>query len=183
MENATLFCVGTVRGVRTAAICTVDGSPFKWEEGDYDPHGQVVADGKSNMIDVGLKVAKRVMQETKENSLANAQVEGSLSNNQIFPIEQQKEHIKTFKDANLYDFIMEIDSLKIEQKAKIFQLTQKKFESNLQFYLENATTLKEDQIEKIIILFYKVQKNLDKGFEASTKEICEANKESSGPIN
>lgn len=64
MENATLFCVGTVRGIRTAAIGTVDGSPFKWGDGDYDPHGKIVADGKSNMIEVGLEVAAKVMKET-----------------------------------------------------------------------------------------------------------------------
>jgi len=28
MENATLFCVATIRGIRAAAICSIDGSPF-----------------------------------------------------------------------------------------------------------------------------------------------------------
>lgn len=83
MENATLFCVGTVRGIRTAAIGTIDGSPFKWGDGDYDPHGTVVAEGKSNMIDVGLKVASQVMKETQKDLIS----EGTTSNNQIFAVE------------------------------------------------------------------------------------------------
>jgi uridine phosphorylase len=57
MENATLFCIGTVRGIRTAAIGTVDGSPFHWDSGDYDPHGNTVAEGKVRMIKTGLSVA------------------------------------------------------------------------------------------------------------------------------
>lgn len=65
MENASLFCVGSVRGIRTAAIGTIDGSPFKWDEGDYDPHGAVVGDGKMRMIKTGLRVAKNLYDEMK----------------------------------------------------------------------------------------------------------------------
>jgi uridine phosphorylase len=50
MENATLFCIGSVRGIRTGAIATIDGSPFNWDDGDYDPHGTIVAEGKIRMI-------------------------------------------------------------------------------------------------------------------------------------
>ena len=50
MENATLFCIGSVRGIRTGAIATIDGSPFNWDEGNYDPHGTIVAEGKIRMI-------------------------------------------------------------------------------------------------------------------------------------
>ncbi|KAF4732576.1 hypothetical protein FOZ63_024347 [Perkinsus olseni] len=39
MENSALFNVASIRGIRAAAICTVDGCPLKWDEGDYDPHG------------------------------------------------------------------------------------------------------------------------------------------------
>ena len=69
MENATLFCVGSVRGIRTAAIATIDGSPFKWDEGDYDPHGTVVAEGKKRMILTGLKVAKMVLEDSSVEEL------------------------------------------------------------------------------------------------------------------
>ena len=65
MENSTLFCIGTLRGIRTAAIATIDGSPFRWEAGDYDPHGLVVAEAKNKMILTGLKVAKKLINETK----------------------------------------------------------------------------------------------------------------------
>lgn len=54
MENATLFCTATVRGIRAAAIGTIDGSPFLWDEGDYDPHGEIVKKGKERMILTGL---------------------------------------------------------------------------------------------------------------------------------
>ena len=66
MENATLFSIGTLRGIRTAAIATVDGSPFRWEAGDYDPHGLVVAEAKNKMMLTGLKVAKKLINETKQ---------------------------------------------------------------------------------------------------------------------
>lgn len=58
MENSTLFCIGTLRGIRTASIATVDGSPLRWDDGDYDPHGFAVSEGKTKMILTGLKVAK-----------------------------------------------------------------------------------------------------------------------------
>lgn len=56
MEVATLFTVGMMRGIRTAAIATVDGNLFN--KGDYDPHGKVVAEGKENMLKIGLNIAK-----------------------------------------------------------------------------------------------------------------------------
>lgn len=44
MEIATLFVIGTMKGVRTAAIAVADGNIFA--ENEYDPHGTVVANGK-----------------------------------------------------------------------------------------------------------------------------------------
>ncbi|KAF4670924.1 hypothetical protein FOL47_001773 [Perkinsus chesapeaki] len=60
MENSALFIVAAIRGIRAAAVCTVDGSPLKWDEGDYDPHGNTVAEGKDRMIKTGINVAKRI---------------------------------------------------------------------------------------------------------------------------
>lgn len=48
MEVAALFIVGIMRGVRTAAIATADGNVFN--QGDYDPHGTIVAEGKKKML-------------------------------------------------------------------------------------------------------------------------------------
>lgn len=56
MEVATLFTVGKMRGIRTAAIATADGNLFN--KGDYDPHGKVVAASKLKMLKIGLTVAK-----------------------------------------------------------------------------------------------------------------------------
>lgn len=64
MENATLFCIGSVRGIRTGAIAVIDGSPFNWEKGDYDPMGTKVSEGKNKMILTGLKVAKKIFTES-----------------------------------------------------------------------------------------------------------------------
>ena len=51
MESATLFTIGTVRGVRTAAVCTVvSGVFFPEDKNDYDAHGPDVDEGKSKMI-------------------------------------------------------------------------------------------------------------------------------------
>lgn len=54
MENSALFTIATVRGIRAGACAVVDGSPFKWESGDYDPHGTKVNDGKRHMFEAGL---------------------------------------------------------------------------------------------------------------------------------
>ena len=35
-----------------------------WDEGVYDPHGEIVKQGKKNMILTGLKVAKKVAFES-----------------------------------------------------------------------------------------------------------------------
>jgi uridine phosphorylase len=37
MECATLFVIGQLRGVKTAAAVVLDGNPLKWQEGVYDP--------------------------------------------------------------------------------------------------------------------------------------------------
>lgn len=54
MENSALFTIASVRGIRAGAIAVVDGSPFKWESGDYDPHGTKVNEGKKHMFTAGL---------------------------------------------------------------------------------------------------------------------------------
>ena len=64
MEVATLFVIGTMRGIRTAAIATADG--YLFGENDYDPHGTAVADGKLKMLKAGLNVAKKAAIEDKQ---------------------------------------------------------------------------------------------------------------------
>ena len=63
MENSCLFALGSLRGIRTAAIGTIDGSPFTWDTEGYDPQGNIVSDGKKKMLQVGLKVCKKAMDE------------------------------------------------------------------------------------------------------------------------
>lgn len=105
MENATLFCIGSVRGIRTAAMGTIDGSPFNWEAGDYDPHGKTVADGKKNMIRCGLIVASRLAAEDKvieKDEQSRLEKEAK----QIFDDEKSAKYLKIFQEKNLYDYIM-----------------------------------------------------------------------------
>lgn len=54
MEAAALFVIASLAGIRAGAVAAVDGNPLKWEDGDYDPHGTKVAEGKKKMLLVGL---------------------------------------------------------------------------------------------------------------------------------
>lgn len=63
MEVAALFIIGSMRGIRTAALATADGNVFN--QGDYDPHGKIVAEGKIKMLKCGLNVAKKAAIEDK----------------------------------------------------------------------------------------------------------------------
>ena len=64
MEVAALFIIGTMRGIRTAALATADGNVFN--QGDYDPHGKIVAEGKLKMLQIGLNVAKKAVIEDQQ---------------------------------------------------------------------------------------------------------------------
>ena len=63
MELATLLIVAALRGIRAGGVFTVDGNP---DEGDvedptgYDPHRDVVREGKRRMIEVGLDAIVRL---------------------------------------------------------------------------------------------------------------------------
>jgi uridine phosphorylase len=59
MECATLFVIGHLRGVRTAAVLAVDGNPLKWKEGQYDP----TADRLNQSIDVAIQAALDVLSQ------------------------------------------------------------------------------------------------------------------------
>ena len=55
MECATLFIIASLRGVKAGSILTIDGNPLKWNEGNYDPHGTKVTEGKARMLKLGLQ--------------------------------------------------------------------------------------------------------------------------------
>jgi hypothetical protein len=113
MENATLFCVGSVRGIRTGAIATIDGSPFHWEDGDYDPHGTVVANGKKNMILTGLRVAKKIVMENEQNPTCSLQKQASAYKkqaNQIFSEEESEKYLSIFKENDIFEFLESLNS-------------------------------------------------------------------------
>ncbi len=54
MEVSALFVIASLAGIRAGAVAAIDGNPLKWDEGDYDPHGTKVAEGKNKMLLVGL---------------------------------------------------------------------------------------------------------------------------------
>ena len=63
MELAALLIVAALRGVRAGGIFTVDGNPSEGDPEDarvYDPHRDVVREGKERMIEVGLDAIKRL---------------------------------------------------------------------------------------------------------------------------
>jgi uridine phosphorylase len=63
MELAALLIVAALRNLRAGGIFTVDGSPSEGDAEDariYDPHRDVVRQGKERMIDVGLEAIKRL---------------------------------------------------------------------------------------------------------------------------
>mgnify|MGYP000861569197 CR=1 FL=1 len=55
MEVSALYVIASLRGVKAGAIATVDGNPLKWDEGNYDPHGEQVTRGKERMLQIGLE--------------------------------------------------------------------------------------------------------------------------------
>lgn len=55
MECSALFVIASLRGIRAGSILTVDGNPLKWQEGNYDPHGTRVSEGKARMLKLALE--------------------------------------------------------------------------------------------------------------------------------
>ncbi|KAF1081695.1 MAG: hypothetical protein GQF41_2035 [Candidatus Rifleibacterium amylolyticum] len=55
MECSALFVIASLRKIRAGAIATIDGNPLKWDEGNYDPHGEKVTLGKKRMLQIGLE--------------------------------------------------------------------------------------------------------------------------------
>lgn len=102
MENATLFCIGTVRGIRTGAIATIDGSPFNWDKGDYDPDGKLVSDGKRKMMMIGLKVAKKIAVETHDEIKT---IDQDKLMKKPFSAKESMLLFEFYKNNNLFDYI------------------------------------------------------------------------------
>ena len=61
MEVATLLVIASLNNIKAGAIATVDGNPLKWDEGNYDPHGIKVAEGKKRMLKIGLEAMLKMM--------------------------------------------------------------------------------------------------------------------------
>jgi hypothetical protein len=52
--------------------------------------------------------------------------------------------------------------------------------SDFQFYLANGTELDDETLQKIIVLFYKIQKDMDTEFRHKATKYCD---EAEGPSN
>ena len=57
METSCLFTIASIRGIRAGSVAAVDGSPFEWGEGNYDPTGAKVTKAKEHMFKIGLDTA------------------------------------------------------------------------------------------------------------------------------
>jgi uridine phosphorylase len=69
MELAALLIVAALRGLRAGAIFTVDGNPAEGDPEDarvYNPHRDVVREGKERMIEVGLDAITRLAAKDAE---------------------------------------------------------------------------------------------------------------------
>lgn len=167
MEVAALFIVGAMRGIRTAAIATADGNVFN--EGDYDPHGTIVAEAKEKMLKCGLNIAKKAAIEDNQSEEV-----------QIFDSQIQLKYLDLFKSKSLYNYLQESEDLDDKKKSVILQLALKGSFANFKYFLDKATSLSEDQIMEAIILFHKVQRGADAEFYTkSVTFINSLNKESS----
>ena len=62
METSCLFTIASLRGIKAGSIAAVDGSPFEWGEGNYDPTGSKVTLAKEHMFTVGLDTAAELSQ-------------------------------------------------------------------------------------------------------------------------
>ena len=63
METSCLFTIASIRGIRAGAVAAVDGSPFEWGEGNYDPTGTKCIKAKEHMFKVGMETAARLVKE------------------------------------------------------------------------------------------------------------------------
>lgn len=71
MELAALLIVAALRRIRAGGIFTVDGNPSEGDPEDariYNPHRDVVREGKERMIEVGLDAIKRLASSDAEES-------------------------------------------------------------------------------------------------------------------
>jgi len=63
MECSALFVIASLRGIKAGSILTIDGNPLKWNEGDYDPHGEKVVNGKARMLSISLSAISTLSRE------------------------------------------------------------------------------------------------------------------------
>ncbi|CDJ44020.1 purine nucleoside phosphorylase, putative [Eimeria tenella] len=66
-EFQSLFLVGIGRGIETGGIATVDGSPLQWDQANYDPSGNTVAEGKKKMLTVAIHTCTKLTREYSGN--------------------------------------------------------------------------------------------------------------------
>lgn len=160
MEIASLFLVGSMRGIRCAAIATADGNVFN--HGDYDPHGKLVEESKNQMIRTGLAVAKQAALDDNP---------GSNMAPRVFDQKTQKKYMEIYKTQSLYDYVIQQKQLSDHQRSVLLENAQKRAFSNFKFVLDKGTNMSEEQMMNCIILFHKVQNGAEKDFGTKTKEF------------
>ena len=130
------------------------------------------------MILTGLKVAKKVALDNeqklsclsptkepsaetplKDNNSSDEKEEQAMkaSEERLLSPEQSKHCIELIDERNMYDYVLELDALSKQQKARILNLTLLGVYSNLQMYFITSVSelITQAQMEDLIVLFYK----------------------------
>ena len=99
------------------------------------------------------------------------------SEERLLSPEQSKHCIELIDERNMYDYVLELDALSKVKKARILNLTLLGVYSNLQMYFITGVSelISQAQMEDLIVLFYKFQRNMDDTFNTRAKSFIQAN--------
>ncbi|ORM41885.1 Uridine phosphorylase [Babesia sp. Xinjiang] len=65
-DNSALLTLCNIYGIRGGAICTIDGCPFEWHQGNYGPKTTEMTRGKECMVRITMQAASELVQKIKE---------------------------------------------------------------------------------------------------------------------
>ncbi|GFE53139.1 purine nucleoside phosphorylase [Babesia ovis] len=65
-DNSALFTLCNLYGIRGGAICTIDGCPLEWSQGNYAPKSKQMNEGKASMVRVTMHAAAELTRKIKE---------------------------------------------------------------------------------------------------------------------
>ena len=87
---------------------------------------------KRKMMIIGLKVDKKIAVETHDEIKT---IDQDKLMKKPFSAKESMLLFEFYKNNNLFDYIQSVDSLTLNQRAKIYDLSLKGIYTNLQFYM------------------------------------------------